>query len=311
MQYALMTEPQAGGDYDDLVGLARWAEGYGLSAFARSDHYLDMGESKPATDAFATLGGLARDTGRIKLTVLVSPITFRHPAIIAKTAATIDQMSGGRFELGIGTGWMEAEHESFGIELPGLRDRFSQFYESLAYVTAAFGRSENGYHGRHYDLAEIDVLPPPTGSLPIIVGGSGTKKTPMMAGRFADEYNTFAGDLADLEPRIETMQKAAAEFGRDPDGILISIAVPAFFGADEADYGEVLAEAAASRDLEPSTFADRLTARGIPHGTADRLGEYLAAAGGLGVGRVYLQEYKHLAAIDTDRLERVLSLLPT
>ncbi len=309
MQYALMTEPQMGGSYADLLSLATWAEAAGLDAFARSDHYLNQSDSEPATDALATLAGLARDTRQIALTVLVTPITFRHPAVIAKTAATIDEMSGGRLELGIGTGWMETEHDAFGLELPELRDRFSRLYETLAYVAAAFGKSGNGFRGRHYDLAEIEVLPRPTGRLPIIVGGSGQRRTPAIAGRFGDEYNTFAGDIDGLVSRIGAMRSAASEVGRDPDAILVSVAVPMFFGADDADYREVLDAAAARRAMEPAELASRLTARALPHGTADALGAYVEACARVGVGRIYLQEYAPLPAIDTDRLARLLAAL--
>lgn len=310
MQYALMTEPQMGGTYDDLLALANWAEAAGLAAFARSDHYLNQSESAHATDALASLAGLARDTTRIGLTVLVTPLTFRHPAVIAKTAATIDEMSGGRLELGIGTGWMDTEHDAFGLELPELRERFSRLYETLAYVAAAFGRSGDGFHGRHYRLAEIDVLPRPTGRLPIIVGGSGTRRTPEIAGRFGDEYNTFADDLHEIVPRLDTMRAAARDANRDPDEILVSVAVPMFFGADEGDYRDVLVGHAARRGREPAELERRLEARALPHGPPGALAEFVAACAAVGVGRIYLQEYSGLAEIDTDRLTRILAALP-
>ena len=121
MQFFLMTEPQLGGGYDQLSWAARYAEDAGLTGFARSDHYYwRAGEPKAATEALTSLGGLARDTSRIRLAVLVSPITFRHPSNLAKSAATLDQMSSGRFDLGLGTGWMEQEHETFGIDFPDL-----------------------------------------------------------------------------------------------------------------------------------------------------------------------------------------------
>lgn len=304
-----MVEPQVGGTYEDLLGLARWAHGRGLVSIARSDHYLDQEKSAHATDAFATLAGLARDTEQIMLTVLVTPITFRHPAVIAKTAATIDEMSGGRLELGVGTGWMESEHEKFGMDLMELRERFSRLYESLAYISAAFGRTNGGYAGRHYSLDPIEVLPRPTGRIPIIVGGNGPKKTPTIAGRFGDEYNSFVDDDAGLRERLTVMRDAAAETGRDPDEILVSTALPLFFGADDADYRELMDEAAAQRDTTRSQLEERLSDRAIPFGTAERLAEWAHGAEALGVGRTYIQVYKHLAAIDTERLERLLAVV--
>ena len=124
MEFGLMVEPQMGGTYEELLTLARAAESAGFTAFARSDHYLAGENSVAATDALTTMAGLARDTDTIKLTVLVTPLTFRHPGVIAKTGATLDEMSGGRFELGVGTGWMESEHRVFGIALPEMRARF-------------------------------------------------------------------------------------------------------------------------------------------------------------------------------------------
>ncbi len=309
MEFALMLEPQVGGSYDDLLGLATWAEGFGLASIARSDHYLNGRESAEATDALTTLAGLARDTSRIKLTVLVTPLTFRHPAVIAKTAATIDQMSGGRLELGIGTGWMESEHEQFGIELPDLRTRFSLFYEHLAYLWAAFGRDEAGFSGRHFELAPIDVKPRPTGDLPIIIGGSGMKKTPTYAGRFADEYNMFMCPLDVLADRRSVMIKAAREAGRDPDAIRISMAGPIVAGADAAEHAELLARIASDRGISVDELRDRYDDRNVLHGTFDEVRSRLAALGDAGVSRYYLQRFEHLNAVDTAELERTLGPL--
>lgn len=192
MEFGLMVEPQVGGSYSELRDLARWAEDQGIDAFARSDHFLNQDASAPSTDALTTYGGLAEATHSIQLVVLVTPLTFRHPAVIAKTAATLDEMSGGRFALGVGTGWMQSEHDAFGLDLPPLAERFDRLGETLAYVHAAFTSNE-GFEGRYYHLDPIDVLPRPA-SVPIVVGGSGPKKTPTYAGQFADEYNLFVTD---------------------------------------------------------------------------------------------------------------------
>ncbi len=309
MDFALMLEPQVGGSYDDLLRLARWAEDYGLVSITRSDHYLDGPRSVEATDAFATLAGLARDTSRLKLTVLVTPLTFRHPAVIAKTAATIDQMSGGRLELGIGTGWMESEHEKFGIELHDLRTRFSLFYEHLAYVAAALGRNGPGFKGRHFELADIEVKPGPTGDLPIIIGGSGMKKTPSYAGRFADEYNMFICPLDTLAERKRVMSEAATEAGRDPSEIRISMAGPIVVGADHSEYMERLGEAAASRDMSVEDLRELYEKRNLLHGTFDEVGSRLSELIEAGVSRYYLQRYQPLAEVETSDLERILGPL--
>jgi F420-dependent oxidoreductase-like protein len=309
MQFSFMTEPQAGGTYDDLVRLARWAESIGFDSFARSDHYLNMDESVPATDALTTLAGLGRDTSTIKLTVLVTPLTFRHPAVLAKTAATVDQMSAGRLELGVGTGWMEPEHERFGIGLPDLWERFSRLYETLAYLRSCFGSASSGFSGRHYNLEPMDVLPKPTGDLPLIVGGSGPKKTPSIAGRFADEYNMFTTDTESLRARLRVMSSAAVDAGRDPEAIRISFVGYPVMGDDQADYRDRLAARSAARGMETGEYEAMLVARNLPHGTAEQVAEQFAAYARNGVDRYYLQVYAPLTEIDTDDVERVFNVV--
>ncbi len=308
MELALFTEPQVGGSYQRLVELARWSEAQGLDAFARSDHYLNGSESAPTTEALSTIAGLARETESIELVVLVSPLTFRHPGVLAKTAATIDEMSGGRFTLGIGTGWMEAEHEAFGIELYSVRERFSRLFETLSYLRAAF-TGEEGFSGRHYVLADgFEVLPRPA-KVPIVIGGIGMKRTPTLAGRFADEYNMFAAGPAVIERRLDVMRKSAAEVGRDPDTIKISTSAPVIMAEDESSYRELLAERGAGRDMSVEEYEAFLAERNIPRGTIDTIGEALDTWAGAGVSRFYLQEYKALDDIDTGALEPIFNAL--
>lgn len=297
-----MVEPQAGGTYDQLCELARWADGAGLASFARSDHYLNGESSDPATDALTSFGGLARETERIKLTVLVTPLTFRHPAVIAKTAATLDEMSGGRFELGVGTGWMESEHEKFGMELPDLRTRFSLLYETLAYIKTAFGEEQDAtYRGRHHELKVDDVKPKPA-NCPIIVGGGGPKKTPRLAGRFADEYNMFMTDPETLAGRMEHMRASAVENGRDPESIKVSMISQILGGADEAEYRANLEADAAARGMDPDELEQRYLGRGMLAGTHDRIAARVAEIEDMGVGRLYIQYYADLGKIDRARM---------
>ena len=240
-----MVEPQVGGSYSELRDLAQWAEDQGLDAFARSDHFLNQDDSAPSTDALTTYGGLAEATTSIHLVVLVTPLTFRHPAVIAKTATTLDEMSGGRFALGVGTGWMQSEHDAFGLDLPPLAERFDRLGETLGYLNAAFTSNE-GFAGRYYHLDPIDVLPRPT-NLSIVVGGGGPKKTPTYAGQFADEYNLFVTDRPTLEERIGVMRSAAATAGRSADAITVSLAGPVVVAPDEASYRTMLERRGARR----------------------------------------------------------------
>lgn len=292
MQFGLMTEPQLGMTYETITHLASWAESAGLVAFARSDHYAFGGVEGPhATDAFATLGGLARDTGSVELAVLVSPITFRHPAVIAKMAATIDEMSGGRLRLGVGTGWMEKEHTDYGFDFHDQSGRFTRLEEALQYLHHAFGRIDGPFHGEHYRLEETTVRPLPTGDLPIIVGGSGPQRTPRLAGRWADEFNLFSRAPEEIRVRNERAREAAAQAGRDPDDLLLSVMTAVITGPDRPAYEENLARIAAADPFGRSAadLETRYRERGLPIGTADEAQEAVAGLAAVGVERIYVQ----------------------
>ena len=293
-----MTEPQIGGTYDELLAVASWAEANGLDSFARSDHYYSSRRPSPdATDAFATLAGLARDTSSIRLCVLMSPVTFRHPAVIAKNAVTIDQMSGGRLDLGVGTGWMDLEHEAFGFSFPPLQERFDRFEEALQYLEAAFGAGHRSFTGAHYSI-DADSQPKPVG-LRTVIGGSGPVKTPTLAGRYADEYNQFTTKPETLAPRIQVMRDAAEAAGRDPDAIVVSVMGPALVGVDEAAYQEKLEAAAATRDTSPAELETKWSEMGFPVGSPDRAQSTVAALEAVGVDVFYAQ---HLDLDDMDSM---------
>ncbi len=307
VELGLMVEPQVGGTYARLRDLAQWAEHQGLDAFARSDHFLDQDRSADATDALTTFGGLAEATVAIQLVVLVTPLTFRHPAVIAKTATTLDEMSGGRFALGVGTGWMQSEHDAFGIDLPPLAERFDRLFETLSYLRTAFGSSE-GFEGSYYRLDPISVLPHPT-NVPIVVGGSGPRKTPTFAGRFADEFNLFVTDSDTLAERIATMRAAAVEADRNPDAVKVSLAGPAVVAEEESGYRSLLDMRGARRNLSADEYEAFLVEHNVPHGTRATARTSIDTLEDIGIGRYYVQEYRDLADIDTATLERTFSIL--
>jgi alkanesulfonate monooxygenase SsuD/methylene tetrahydromethanopterin reductase-like flavin-dependent oxidoreductase (luciferase family) len=291
MELSTMTEPQLGGTYAQILAFARWSEANGLASFARSDHYYTTRQPTPeATDAFATLAGLARDTDTIRLGVMVSPVTFRHPAVIAKTAATVDQMSGGRLDLGVGTGWMEAEHAAFGIPFPTWKERFARLEEALDYLAAAFGDDPATHNGNHYTL-DANVGPKPSG-IRLMVGGSGATRTPTLAGRHADEYNLFLDTPEEIAPKIKVMRQAAAD--RD---VLVSVMGGGIIGRTDAEYRERLARFAASRGKTSEEIETRFTAEGVPMGSPSRVAETLAALEEIGVERWYVQ-WLDLADLD-------------
>jgi F420-dependent oxidoreductase-like protein len=306
VDFALMTEPQLGGTYEEQLAAARWAEQAGLTSFARSDHYYSSRQPPPeATDAFSVLAGLARETSHIRLCVLVSPITFRHPAVLAKMAATIDQMSGGRLDLGVGTGWMDLEHDAFGLPFPAWSERFGRLEEALLYLKAAFSEGKQTFAGRYYEL-EADVRPGPTTSIPIIVGGQGPTRTPRLAGTYADEYNHFIAQPADIAPKIERVRKAAERAGRDPDRITMSVMGPVLVGVDDAHYREKLETAAASRNDEPDELERRWDSHGIPLGPPSRVAETLAGLAAAGITKFYAQ---HLDLSDLSSLDQTFEVL--
>ena len=308
MELALFVEPQLGGTYQRLVELAQWAEAQDLAAFARSDHYLHGETSAHATDAMVSLAGVASETDSIRLMTLVSPITFRHPGVMAKAATTLDEISGGRFTLGVGTGWMESEHEAFGMDLPPLGERFDRFAEALAYIRTVLSGGGT-IDGTYYSLNAPSVSPAASEGLRIVIGGSGALKTPTLAGQFADEYNMFVTDAASLARRVGVMRAAAESVGRNPDEILISMAGPGFVYEDEATHREELAERGAKRELSPDEYAEFLDERNVPHGTPDRAFEAIERMAEIGVDRYYVQEMTSLEEVDLDRLDLVFGSL--
>lgn len=300
IEYGIMVEPQLGGTYNDQLESALWAESNGIVAFARSDHYAWMrGGPHDATDAFATLAGLARETSTIRLTVLVSPLTFRHPAVIAKNAVTIDQMSGGRLELGVGTGWMEDEHAAYGLEFPTWAERFARLEEALPYLKAAFAPGAQTFSGSYYSL-NVDSLPKPTGTLPLIVGGTGPKKTPTLAGKYADEYNHFIATPDVLAPKLDVLRSSAEAVGRDPDSIRISVMGAVISGRDETEYRTNLGRAAAFANMSIDEYEQKSRSQGVPMGTREQVEATLASLAVLGVSRVYLQHFHGIRSEELD-----------
>jgi alkanesulfonate monooxygenase SsuD/methylene tetrahydromethanopterin reductase-like flavin-dependent oxidoreductase (luciferase family) len=300
MQFSLMTEPHLGGTYEQQLEAAQWAQTEQLVSFARCDHFLSGRKPTPdATDAFAVLAGLARETTEIRLCVLVSPITFRHPAVIAKNAATIDQMSGGRLDLGVGTGWMELEHEALGIPFPDWPQRWERFEEALDYLDTAFAEGHGTFDGKHYSL-DADVKPNPTG-IRLVIGGSGKKRTPTLAGARADEFNTFICPADEAEEKIRVMREAAGD--RKVEATVMG---PALVGSTDEAYRERLAQAASARDMSPGELEQRYADNGIPIGTPNRVAETVAALEDAGVERMYVQ---WLDLDDLDTMKDTVSIV--
>src|SRR4051794_27632494 len=243
MRLRIFTEPQQGASYEDLLAVARTAEDAGFDAFFRSDHFLRMGDGngEPGpTDAWITLAGLARETSTIRLGTLVSSATFRLPGPLAVTVAQVDAMSGGRVELGLGTGWFEAEHMAYGIPFSMLGERFERLEEQLAVITGLW-RTPPGdrfsFAGRYYQLEDSPALPKPVQqpNPPVIVGGGGAKRTPRLAAQFADEFNIPFHRPDDVGIQFQRVRAACESARRDPATLTMSAAVVICCGADDAE----------------------------------------------------------------------------
>jgi F420-dependent oxidoreductase-like protein len=291
MELRVFVEPQQGASYDDQLAAALATEEAGLGAFFRSDHYLHMGDPPGGhlpgpSDAWATLAGLARETSRIRLGTLLSAATFRLPGPLAIAVAQVDEMSGGRIELGLGAGWYEAEHLAYGIPFPRTAaERLERLEEQLTIITGLWATEESSrftYEGRYYQLKESPGLPKPRQQPgpPIIVGGHGTVRTPAIAARFAAECNvSFASDEG-MRAVFEGLDRACEKVGRDPASVVRSAGFVTCCAEDEASL--------ASRAKRIGREVGELRAHGLagsPREIADRLVEVAS----LGVSRVYLQ----------------------
>jgi alkanesulfonate monooxygenase SsuD/methylene tetrahydromethanopterin reductase-like flavin-dependent oxidoreductase (luciferase family) len=301
---------QCGGSYDNLLSRARWAEDQGLVAFALPDHYLtsasDDTAAAPAFDAFAQMAALARETSTIALSILVSPITFRHPAVLTKMAVTIDHLSEGRFGLGIGTGWLEREHDLFDFPFPDRPERFAMMEEALAYVRAALDPDAPGHVGDRWQLEATPIAPAPVGRLPLIVGGVGRVRTPTAAGTYADEYNCYPAPVDEFAARVRTAREAAATAGRDPDALLISSAGAVMTAPTRSEYDELLAESAAAAGITPEEIEAHMDVRNTPRGTHDQVATQLAELADVGMARFYLQRP---ADFDTEATAKLIAVL--
>ncbi|HEY4606736.1 MAG TPA: LLM class flavin-dependent oxidoreductase [Acidimicrobiia bacterium] len=288
MEFAVQTR----GDWNLVLETARWAEKRGLAAIALPDHYLERGDShdRPAFDHLVHLAALARETSRIQLVSLLSPVTFRHPAVYYKMGVTLDEVSGGRYTMGIGTGWLDEEFELFGIPYPDASTRFELLSECMAYLSAAVAPESRGFEGKHFRLAEFDPRPHPQ-NLRLLVGGAGIAKTPRIAGRFADEFNIYACHPDEYAVKRETARTAAEDAGRDPDAILFSTACPAIAAREEREYLRLLHLLAERSNSSPERIEAVYAERGYPHGSGAKPAEMLSALEDAGCRRFYPQMF--------------------
>jgi F420-dependent oxidoreductase-like protein len=309
MELRIFTEPQQGATYDDLLRVALEAERLGFGAFFRSDHYLHMGSVSGLpgpTDAWITLAGLARDTTSIRLGTLMSAATFRLPGPLAIAVAQVDEMSAGRVELGIGTGWFATEHAAYGIEFPALGERFERLSEQLEIITGLWETpigATYSFAGKHYQLTNSPALPKPVQSPrpPVLIGGGGKVRTPQLAARFADEFNMPFSSLEDTASQFERVREAGERFGRGRDSIILSAAQVLCVGENEAEIER--------RAERIGREVSELREHGLA-GTVDEVVEKIQSFANVGAQRMYLQvldlaDLDHLGLVADQVVPRV------
>jgi F420-dependent oxidoreductase-like protein len=262
MQVCLMVEGQEGETWQDWVAIAEAVEASGLDGLFRSDHYLSMnGPGSPAMDAWATLAGVAARTKRIRLGTLVSPATFRHPSVLANMVSTVDHISGGRVELGLGAGWYEAEHRAFGFEFPPQAMRFAVLEEQAEIIHRQWTEDDVSFSGQYFTLDHCTASPKPVQQPPpMIIGGSGKRRTVGVAVRFGAEYNASVFTAQQCGDLRSTLDLECERQGRDPSSLgLSAMAQNTIVGKSNADVARKIAQ----------------VQRGMSRGTGGLLGEPL------------------------------------
>jgi len=295
MDLRIFTEPQQGASHATLLAAARTSRESGFSAFFRSDHVLSMGSGAGLpgpSDSVASLAALAAQVPDIRLGTLVTSATFRHPSMLAIATANIDDISGGRVELGLGSGWFDAEHTAYGLPFgASFGERFDRLTEQLEVITGLWatpGGETFSYTGAHYTLDGAPGLPKPvqtgrngTPAVPIIVGGHGPKRTPALAARFADEFNVGFSDLETSRTQLTRVRAACEAAGRDPASMVYSVAHTVVCGRDDAE----IARRAQAIGRTPESMQEG----GMPIGTPTQFVDLLGAWAEIGVDRFYLQ----------------------
>ena len=303
MRFALMIEPQQGLTYAEQLAIARRAESLGFETLFRSDHYESFpGDAGNATtDAWAVLAGLARETSTIRLGTLVSPVAFRTPGNLAKVAVTVDEMSGGRIELGVGTGWHEHEHEAHGFPFPPIEERAQRLEETLEILHGLWeGPDGWSFEGKHYTVRDSLFRPKP-GDLParsggrprIITGGGGTPRGYRIAARYSDEFNLSSSSPDEAAERFAKLDEACRAIGRDPGTMSRSIMSGVLIGRDTAELdrrAETLAMAFGGQDAAFDEWLNKRTPRWV-YGSPEQAREQVAKFAATGAERLMLQDF--------------------
>lgn len=292
-----MIEGQEGVTWDDWVRLARLTERHGLEGLFRSDHYTAIiRPDADAHDAWATLAGLAAITERIRLGTLVSPATFRHPSVLARMAVTVDHISDGRVDVGMGSGWYEREHEAHGFPFLDGKQRFELFAEQVEIVVRSWTEERFDHDGPAYQLRGQQALPRPVQRPhpPLVLGGTVKPRFAALAARYATEVNTLGAPNDELRGRKRELDRACADAGRDPATLGFSVMTSCFLGDDRADAVERVGRFLAARgdDTDPDAMLEERRQRWLA-GSVDEVATRIEELRALGVTRVFLQHLNH------------------
>lgn len=306
MRFALMLEPQQGLSYGDHVAIAKRCEANGIETLLRSDHYQSFPgpAGMPTTDAWTVVAGLARDTDRLGLGVLVSPVTYRRPGSLAKVVTTVDEMSGGRIEVGVGAGWHEIEHRQLGLPFPPIEERADMLEDQLAILHGLWGEPDGwSYEGHHVTIRDAQFHPKPVdvpgrprtpigGARPrILVGGSGSPRSYRLAARYADEFNLSSSGPDRAREAFAAVDAACTAIGRDPATLARSTMAGVLIGRTDAEMADRTRAAVTAFGTEDdgSWLEERLERwiTGTPDQARDAVRRYAEA----GVERIMLQDF--------------------
>jgi F420-dependent oxidoreductase-like protein len=297
VRFCLMIEGQEGVTWEQWLSLALACEEHGFEALFRSDHYYSVvgAPDRGSTDAWTLLAALAARTERVRLGTLVSPVTFRHPTVLAKAATTVDEISGGRAELGLGAGWWTEEHQTHGFPFPPVSERMEILAEQLEIVHGLFKEPVFSFEGRHYTLRDCPFAPKPVQEphLPVIVGGKGGAGIAQLAARWADEYNTFFVRPDEARERFARVRAAVDAEGRDQDAFVTSLMTQVVVGADRPELirrVERLMDIDPEDASSPDEYLASLEAQGGVVGTPGQAVERFGAFEEAGVQRIMLQD---------------------
>lgn len=295
MQIGLMVEGQNGLTWERWIHILKLAERLNFPTVMRSDHYF-IGKQQDSLEAYLSFAVAARETSKIRFGPLVSPVTFRSPVDVGRMAAQIDALSGGRFVMGVGAGWNEAEHKAYGIAFPPLKERFDRLDEAIQVMKALWAPGPATFAGKHYRLDGADCIPKPaSGRPPILIGGGGEKRTLRLVAQYADEWNAVNVSPEVYAAKVKVLEAHCEAVGRDPSTIRRSMMTFAIIGPNEkalnAGTERMMGIWGAPHGTEPAAYRETLRGRGMLVGGKDEVLEACARYAALGMQEIQFQHF--------------------